>query len=74
MIAKKTQADVFVVKAKKTYHTQGFKKFFWGGKSVFFNEIPELESLTFDANQYERIFIGTPIWVGTMAPPIKSFC
>ncbi|MGL5916140.1 MAG: flavodoxin [Culicoidibacterales bacterium] len=74
VIAKKTQADVFVVKAKKTYHEQGFKKFFWGGKSVFFNEIPELESLTFDANQYERIFIGTPIWVGTMAPPIKSFC
>lgn len=74
VIAEVTRADVFVVQAKQTYHTKGFKKFFWGGKSVVFNELPELESLAFQAEQYERIFIGTPIWVGTMAPPIKSFC
>ena len=74
IIAQKMQADIFVIQAQKTYHTQGFKKFFWGGKSVVFNERPLIEPLDFIAEQYERIFIGTPIWVGTMAPPVKSFC
>lgn len=74
VIAEKTQADVFEIKAEKTYHTQGVKKFFWGGKSVIFNERPVIQSLAFQAEQYDHIFVGTPIWVGTMAPPVKTFC
>lgn len=26
-----------------------------------------------DITQYDNIFIGTPIWAGTYAPPIKTF-
>ena len=72
-IAEKINADILELKPKKAYHNSGFKKYFWGGKSVVFKEQPELLSYDIDINSYENIFIGTPIWVGTYAPPYNTF-
>ena len=72
-IAKAINADVLELKTKKKYSDKGFKKYFWGGKSVIFKEKPELLYLDKDINQYDNIFIGTPIWVGTYAPPLNTF-
>lgn len=72
-IAKQINADILELKPKKKYHDSGFKKFFWGGKSVVFKDKPELLSYDTNINDYENIFIGTPIWVGTYAPPYNTF-
>lgn len=72
-IAKKVNADVLELKSKKDYPKTGFKKFFWGGKSVLFNEKPQLYSNDKNINKYDNIFIGTPIWVGTYAPVYNTF-
>lgn len=72
-IAKELQIDIFEIKSKKVFHTEGFKKYFWGGKSVVFKENPEIEPLHIDWDLYDTVFIGTPIWVGTMAPPVRTF-
>ena len=34
---------------------------------------PELKPLNADLSQYDTIFIGYPVWFGTMAPPMLAF-
>ena len=72
-IAKQLQADLLELKPKKEYPSQGFKKFFWGGKSVIFKECPELLNQRTDLSAYQNIVIGTPIWAGTYSAPVHSF-
>lgn len=72
-ISRKINADILELKPNKKYHNSGFKKYFWGGKSVIFKEKPELLSYDININNYENVFIGTPIWVGTYAPPYNTF-
>lgn len=73
IISKRVNADILELKSKKEYPNSGFKKYFWGGKSVIFKEKPELLDYDIRVNDYENIFIGTPIWVGTYAPPYNTF-
>ncbi|MCQ4937179.1 MULTISPECIES: flavodoxin family protein [Anaerotignum] len=72
-IAKTMDADIVELKTSKQYPTEGFGKFFWGGKSVLFGETPELINEKIDVSKYDTVIIGTPIWAGSFAPPIKSF-
>ncbi|MDS0527486.1 flavodoxin [Clostridium sp. SHJSY1] len=72
-IAKEINSDILELKVKKEYPKNGFKKFFWGGKDVLFNKKPELFELDVDLNKYDYLFIGTPIWAGTYAPPFNTF-
>jgi len=72
-IQKNLEADVIRLIPKKEYPKGGFKKYFWGGKSATFGDEPKLEEYSFVADDYDVIIIGTPIWAGTFAPPIKTF-
>ena len=72
-IADTINADVVELKTSKKYPTEGFQKYFWGGKSVIFGEKPQLINDRIDWNRYETILIGTPVWAGSYAPPVKSF-
>ncbi|MEA4921067.1 MAG: flavodoxin [Clostridiaceae bacterium] len=72
-IAKSINADIIELKTGKQYPTEGFGKFFWGGKSVIFREKPKLINDSIDLNRYETIIIGTPVWAGSYTPPINSF-
>lgn len=72
-IAETVTADIVELKTSKKYPTEGFRKYFWGGKSVIFGEKPELTNEHIDLNRYDTIIIGTPVWAGSFAPPIKSF-
>ena len=72
-IAETINADIIGLKTSKKYPTEGFSKYFWGGKSVIFGEKPKLTNDSIDLNRYETIYIGTPVWAGSYTPPIKSF-
>ncbi|MSS08080.1 flavodoxin [Clostridium sp. WB02_MRS01] len=72
-IAETLGADITELKTSKNYPTEGFRKYFWGGKSVIFGEKPELINKHIDLSQYDTIIIGTPVWAGSFTPPIKSF-
>ncbi|MBW7573817.1 flavodoxin family protein [Caproiciproducens faecalis] len=72
-IAETINADIIELKSSKKYPTEGFSKYFWGGKSVIFGEKPKLINDSIDFNRYETVFIGTPVWAGSYTPPIKSF-
>jgi len=72
-ITELTGANVIRLEPKKEYPTEGFKKFFWGGKSVMFNEKPALLNEKIDFSQYDNVVIGTPIWASSFTPPILTF-
>lgn len=72
-IAETLNADTIELETSKKYPTEGFRKFFWGGKSVIFGEEPELTNERIDLSRYDTIIIGTPVWAGSFAPPMKSF-
>ncbi len=57
----------------KKYPDSGFKKFFWGGKSAVMAETPELEAYEFDADSYDRVIFGFPVWASNVTPPIRTF-
>ena len=72
-VAEALQADVIGIIPKKAYPDSGFKKFLWGGKSAAMKEKPELEPYDFNSEDYDLVVLCTPIWAGTMTPPMRSF-
>ena len=72
-IAKSPDADIIKLIPVKEYPTGKVSKFFWGGKSATFKEIPKLETYRFDSKNYDLVLLGTPIWAGTIAPPLRTF-
>lgn len=72
-IEEKLNADLIRIEPVKAYPDQGAKKFIWGGKSAVMGEKPKLQPYEFNAEQYDRIIIGTPVWASSFAPPIRTF-
>lgn len=72
-IAKQTEADIIRIEPEKAYPDKGLRKFIWGGKSAVMGEKPQLLPYEFDAEKYDRIILGTPVWASSFAPPIRTF-
>lgn len=73
-IGKKLDADIYELKEiKSSVPKTGFFKYAWGGKQVVMKEKPDLEDLNINIEEYDCIFIGTPVWAFTYAPAIRSF-
>lgn len=73
-VAKKFGGDVYEIKeVKSNVPKNGFFKYFWGGKQVMTKETPEIEDLNINIDEYDTIFIGTPVWAFTYTPAIRSF-
>ncbi len=72
-LAQSVGAELIELVPEKSYPDKGFKKFFWGGKSAVMKETPALAGLSFDPEKYDRVIVGTPVWAGTMAPPVRTF-
>lgn len=73
ILSNQNQVDVIRIEPKKAYPDKGAIKFIWGGKCAFMGEKPTLKPYEFDIDKYDHIIIGTPVWAGTFAPPIRSF-
>lgn len=72
-IQKITGADLLELKVRNDIKSHGFFKYFWGGRQVFMKKTPELINYDKNFDQYDRIFIGTPVWVSTYSPAIRTF-
>lgn len=72
-IAEKLDGDIIRLMPLKEYPTGKVSKFFWGGKSSAFRESPVLEEYDFNSEKYDVVILGTPIWAGTFAPPLRTF-
>lgn len=72
-IADRLSADLIELKCVKEYPTGKVSKFLWGGKSVTFGEKPALIPYNFNADDYDVVIIGSPVWASKYASPLKTF-
>jgi len=74
IIAKKAGADLFEIKAEKPYDGD-FGKCCDEAKPECYGKtlrpIKSIEGL--DLAKYDVVFVGTPNWWGTMAPPVRTW-
>lgn len=66
-------ADMLEIKPKKEIKNKGILRYFWGGKQVILEEKPELLPMKVDLEDYDLIFIGTPVWAGHYNPVFRTF-
>ena len=73
-IAKKVSADLFEIKAEMPYNSD-FNKCCDEAKPECYGKklrpIKPVEGL--DLAKYDLVFVGTPNWWGTMAPPVRTW-
>ncbi len=73
VMAEAAGADMLELKPKDQPAVKGFMKYFWGGKQVFQKQKPQLETFDKNPQDYDLIFIGTPVWAFTYAPALATF-
>ncbi len=66
-------ADFFEIKPVKPYSQDYNECVNQAKKEINDNYRPELADFPKNINQYKTIFIGSPNWWGTMAPPVATF-
>ncbi len=73
-IAELTGSDILELKPRKQLASKASaSRFFWGGAKVYMRTKPELKKFKLDPNDYDVLFIGTPVWAWTFAPPLRTF-
>lgn len=72
-ISEALNLDILCIKPFKELKDEGFSKFIWGGAQVLMRKTPNLRPTNIDLDEYDTILLGSPIWAGTYAPPIRSF-
>lgn len=72
-IASEIGADVLELKPKKELNPKSGMRFFWGGMQVTMKRKPELLPLGKNPQDYDVLFIGTPVWAWNCSPPVSSF-
>ncbi len=72
-LAEALSADLIRIRPVRAYPDKGFRKFLWGGKSACMAETPELEPYSFNAEAYDLIVLGFPVWAANIAPPVRTF-
>lgn len=72
-IAEASGADLLELKPALAPPSRGFKKYFWGGRAALMHAKPGLAPFEVDPSSYDMLFIGTPVWAWTFAPPMNTF-
>lgn len=71
-IAEATKADICRIIPSKEMDKKGFSKYLWGGYQVMMGQSPKIKPLDRNPQDYDLIFLGSPIWASSYAPPIKT--
>ncbi len=71
-IAEALNATLLEIKETKP-RKLGFSVYLFGGFAAVTNRGSKINPIDVDLKQYERIFIGSPIWAYRPAPAINSF-
>ena len=72
-IAEAINADILELKPTKEMKSRGFMKYVWGVKAILMRAKPELFPIEKNLENYDVLFIGTPVWAGTYAPSLNTF-
>ena len=73
-IAKKVGADLFEIKAETPYNSDFGKCCDEAKPECYGKTLRPIKSIAgLDLVQYDVVFVGTPNWWGTMAPPVRTW-
>lgn len=72
-IKEEINADVLCIEPIKEKKTKSLFRFIWGGIEVYMTKKPKLKPYNINIDEYDTIFIGSPVWFGTYAPAINTF-
>lgn len=72
-IAGAINVDILELKPKIEINPKGFMKYFQGGKEAMMKIKPELLPLEKNPQDYDVLFIGSPVWAWTYASPLNTF-
>jgi flavodoxin len=71
-ISESVNVEMLEIKTKKEISSKGFMRYLWGGRQVVTKQKPALHELNKDLNDYDLLFIGTPVWAWSYAPALAS--
>ena len=66
------KADVIRLLTTDEKKRKGLAKFFWCCKMMLSSKNPSLKPYTFDPAAYDFIIIGSPVWAGGPASPVRT--
>ncbi|MHA1630246.1 MAG: flavodoxin family protein [Candidatus Heimdallarchaeota archaeon] len=72
-IAKETKSKLLAIKPKKEIKSTGFLLYFRGGFQSITKRKIEIEEPKVDINNFDLIFLGTPVWAWNLNPVVRSF-
>lgn len=70
-LKEKLEADIEELRDKKD--RKGMLGYIIAGHDVVRKKSTEIEDTKFDPSVYDLVILGTPVWVGTMAPAVKKY-
>lgn len=65
--------DLLELKPKKDLKKSGFWRYVAGGMQVLLKAKPELEPFSKNPNNYDLLFIGSPVWASSYVPAVNTF-
>jgi flavodoxin len=72
-VAKELGADLEEIAPVNQYPLRGAWLYMLGGMQAMLNRTPPIKRLIVDLNDYDTVFVGSPVWAGKMAPPMRTF-
>lgn len=72
-IAERTGAELLRLETARAYPKSTALKMFWCGRAAMFGDRPKLKPYTFSAKDYDLVILGSPVWAGTITPPLRTF-
>ncbi len=72
-IAKAAQADLEELRAVGEPSGTGARHYFWTLRYLLLSQKPPLILAQHDASTYDLIILGSPVWLGTFSPVLRSY-
>lgn len=73
IIAKQTGADIQEIVPETPYTKNYNDTVNQAKKEIYKGYCPPIKEIIYDLTEYDVVYLGTPIWWGTMAPPVATF-
>ena len=73
MLQQKTGADIKLIEMVTPYPTDFGSVMQLGQNDLRQPKAPAIKEMDLDLSKYDPIYVGTPIWFSTYAPPVRTF-
>ncbi len=73
MLQQKTGADIALIEMVTPYPTDFGGVMQLGQRDLQQPKAPAIKEMNLDLSKYDPIYVGTPIWFSTFAPPVRTF-